>query len=93
VAAGPPGELADVVAETVRAVPGVHDLHGGVLGEVGTYLPGRRVAGVRLTDDGCDLHIAATSVAPLADTVRAVRAAVRPLVGGRIDVTVEDVVA
>ena len=51
------------------------------------------MAGVRLTDDGCDLHIAATRLAPLADTVRAVRQAVRPLVTGRIDVTVEDVVA
>ena len=31
-------ELADRVAQAALAVPGVHDLHGGVLGEVATYL-------------------------------------------------------
>ena len=30
--------------------PGCTDLHGGVLGEVATYLPGRRVTGVRLRE-------------------------------------------
>ena len=34
-------ELAEQVADVVRTVPGVHDLYGGVLGEVATYLPGR----------------------------------------------------
>ena len=84
-------ELADQVADAVRAVPGVHDLYGGVLGEVATYLPGRRVVGVRLTDDGCDVHIVTTGRQPLAEVAPAVRAAVRPVVPGRIDVTVEDV--
>lgn len=85
-------ELADQVAEAVRAVPGVHDLHGGVLGEVGTYLPGRRVAGVRIEDQRCEVHVALEWDADLAATVEAVRTAVRPLVGGAVDVTVEDLV-
>jgi len=84
-------ELVDVLAQVVRAVPGVHDLHGGAFGEVATYLPGRRVPGIRLNDDGCDLHIVTVGVQPIAETVLGVRAAVRPLVAGRVDITVEDV--
>ncbi len=44
-------QLADDLADVVRAVPGVSDLHPGALGEIGTYLPGRRVAGIRLRDE------------------------------------------
>lgn len=86
-----PGELAEAVAAAVRSVPDVHDLHGGSFGEVATYLPGRRVAGVRLTDDGCELHIVTRGASPLTATVELVRDAVRPLVSGPIDVTVEDI--
>ncbi|WP_369054246.1 Asp23/Gls24 family envelope stress response protein [Kineococcus terrestris] len=42
--------LADDLAGAVLAVPGVVRLHAGALGEVATYLPGRRVTGVRLPD-------------------------------------------
>ena len=38
----------DAIARAVTDVEGVADLHGGVLGEVATYLPGRRVPGIRL---------------------------------------------
>ena len=42
------GTAADTVAGIARAVPGVTRLHPGRYGEVGTYLPGRRVvAGLR----------------------------------------------
>ncbi|WP_246081524.1 hypothetical protein [Nocardioides litoris] len=88
-----PAEPADLVAAAVLAVPGVAGLHGGVLGEVGTYLPGRRVAGVRLRDDRAEVHLTVEMGAPLHDTVRLVREAVRGVVGGPVDVTVEDVVA
>ncbi len=50
-------ESVDRVAEAVLAVPGVADLSGGVMGEVGTYLPGRRVAGVRLRENSTDIHV------------------------------------
>lgn len=82
---------ADLVAQAARSVPGVHDLHGGVVGEVATYLPGRRVTGVRLRDDGCAVHVVLDWDAGVADTAERVRAAVRPLVAGPVDVTVEDV--
>ena len=88
-----PGEPTDVdlIAEAVVAVPGVHELHGGVLGEVATYLPGRRVNGVRLRDTGCEIHVVLDYGVGISQTSQSVRDAVRPLVTGPIDVTVEDV--
>ncbi len=83
----------DALAEVVVAVPGVHDLHAGVLGEVATYLPGRRVNGVRLRDGGCDVHVVLDYGVGIAETTGLVRAAVRPYVDGPVDVTVEDVAA
>ena len=85
-------DLAERIAAAVRAVPAVHDLHGGVFGEVATYLPGRQVGGVRLTERGCEIHVAAVAGIPLAETVAAVRVAVAPLVAGPVDIVVEDVV-
>ncbi|GAB3464953.1 hypothetical protein AB1207_14550 [Kineococcus endophyticus] len=45
-------DLADALSLAVRAVPGVSHLNAGALEEIGTYLPGRRVAGVRVPHDG-----------------------------------------
>ena len=88
-----PAELADRVAASVLAVPGVHDLHGGVLGEVATYLPGRRVNGVRLREDGTHVHLVLSWDAPVAITTAAVRDQVAAIVPGAVHVTVEDVAA
>ncbi|WP_134767931.1 hypothetical protein [Nocardioides sp. 1609] len=82
---------ADRVAAAVLAVPGVHGLHAGVHGEVATYLPGRRVNGVRVRGPGWDVHVVLAWAAPVADTAELVRRSVRGLVGGPVDVTVEDV--
>lgn len=41
-------ELAEAVAAAVLAHPGVVRLSGGAFGTVATYLPGRRLLGVRL---------------------------------------------
>jgi uncharacterized alkaline shock family protein YloU len=82
---------ADRVAAAVLEVPGVSGLHGGVLGEVATYLPGRRVAGVRLTDEVTDVHVVLAWGAPVAATADVVRETVRVLVPGAVHVTVEDV--
>lgn len=83
----------DLIAETVIAVPGVHDLHAGVMGEVATYLPGRRVNGVRLRRPGCDIHVVLDYGVAIAATSDLVRSAVRPFFSGRVDVTVEDIAA
>lgn len=85
-------EPADAVAAAVRAVPGVHDLHPGAPGEVATYLPGRRVVGVRLLDPGCEVHLVLDLGAPVHETTDRVRSALAPLVGGPVHVHVEDVV-
>lgn len=84
--------VADRVAAAVLAVPGVHALHAGVSGEVATYLPGRRVDGVRLRDDVCAVHVTVVWGTPLAETSDRVRAAARQHVQGPIDVMIEDVV-
>ncbi|WP_261776997.1 hypothetical protein [Rhodococcoides kroppenstedtii] len=91
--AAPAGDdIADRVAAAVIAVPGVAFLHGGVFGEIGTYLPGRRVAGVAVRDDATEVHIAVTTDAVVRDTADAVRRAVRAVVDKPVNVLVEDVV-
>ncbi|MEP6814747.1 MAG: hypothetical protein ABI873_04255 [Marmoricola sp.] len=84
-------QTADSVAAAALSVPGVTDLHSGAFGEVGTYLPGRRVRGVRLADDVTEVHVVLRIGAAVLPTAEAVRAAVAPLVSTRVDVFVEDV--
>lgn len=87
-------EAADTVADAVLATPGVAGLHPGMFGEVGTYLPGRRVDGVRLGDNDIDVHLTVREGAPVRETAAAVREAVaREFPGQAVNVTVEDVIA
>lgn len=88
-----PADTADRVARAVLAVPGVHDLHGGVLGEVATYLPGRRVTGVRLREHDTQVHLVLSWGAPVTATTEAVRARVAEIVPGTVHVAVEDIAA
>jgi uncharacterized alkaline shock family protein YloU len=77
-------ELADDLAEAVLAVPGVSRLNGGPLGEIGTYLPGRRVPGIRFreAEGRLDVHVVLTHDAAIRDVAaavhRAAEAVVRP---------------
>jgi len=89
--APPRVELADRVAAAVLTVRGVTGLHGGMFGETATYLPGRRVPGVRLTEDVTDIHLSLAYGAPVFATAQQVRTAVAALVPGPVNVTVEDV--
>lgn len=86
-------ETADRIAEAVLAVSGVHGLHAGVLGEAATYLPGRRVNGVKLKEDACEVHVVLDWGSPILQTADDVRVAVEPLVSGRVNVIVEDISA
>lgn len=89
--AGEPTPAEQVAAATL-GVPGVAGLHAGSFGEVATYLPGRRVTGVRLRDDGTEVHVVAAMGSPLRELADAVRSAVAPLVDTPVQVVVEDVV-
>jgi hypothetical protein len=87
----PAATEADLIAARVLEVPGVAGLHGGAFGEVATYLPGRRVLGVRLTDPGCAVHIVVGYPHNVVDVADAVHDVVAPLAAGPVVVTVEDV--
>lgn len=84
-------ELVDQIAAVVLATAGVHDLHSGGAGGVATYLPGRRVHGIRAIEGGYDVYVVLAWGFPVFATAEAVRAAVQALAPGRVDVTVQDV--
>ncbi len=84
------GAIADSVAAAALSVPGVTRLHTGSFGEVATYLPGRRVEGVRLQGGSTEVHLVLRPEVDLLRTAEAVRAVVTALVGGTVDVFVED---
>lgn len=84
----------DAVAAVVAALPVVRSLSGGRFGEVATYLPGRRVQGVRVRDGNVEVHVVAGPAVPLPVVGSTVRGAVLPLAGGRtVDVHVDDIEA
>lgn len=82
----------EAVVAAALSCPEVARLSGGLVGEVATYLPGRQVAGVRLTDEELEVHIVARWGPPLPEVADAVRQAVAPVAGGRrTSVFVEDI--
>lgn len=85
-------EAADLIAAAVLEVPGVAALHAGTFGEVGTYLPGRRVAGVRTRETGAEVHVTVYYDVAVAEVAERVRQAVEPITGTKVDVTIADVV-
>jgi hypothetical protein len=82
---------AEVVAAAVLAVPGVVALHGGRFGELGTYLPGRRVTGVRIDDEGTEVHVVVSDLAPVPETAARVQRAVSAVAPMPVRVHVEDI--
>jgi hypothetical protein len=82
----------DAVAAAVRGCPAVDDLDGGRLGGVATYLPGRRVPGIRIEDDRVEVQVRGVWNQPVGAVVSQIRDALAPLTGGRIiDVVLSDV--
>ncbi|MER7072864.1 hypothetical protein [Terrabacter sp. NPDC000476] len=86
-----PAGLVDRIGEVVLAVQGVTGLHGGPLGAAATYLPGRRVVGIRQRDDRTEVHVTVGSGRPVRQVADDVRRAVRSVVDLPVHVTVEDV--
>jgi hypothetical protein len=81
----------DRIATAVQALPLVAGLHSGRFGEIATYLPGRRVPGVRIRDDDITIGVTAHYPATIAQIGAAVRAAVGP-VDRPVSVRIGDVV-
>ena len=82
---------AEVVAAAALAVPGVVRLHGGRFGGLGTYLPGRRVTGVRIDDEGTEVHVVVSDRVPVPDTAARVQRAVSAIAPMPVRVHVEDI--
>lgn len=83
--------LAEEVAAVVLAVPGVVRLHGGPFGGLGTYLPGHRVVGVRLGEEGTDVHVVVSDLVPVPRTAGRVQRAVSAIASMPVRVHVEDI--
>ena len=83
---------ADVIAEATLACPAVGDLHAGGPSAIATYLPGRRVNGVRIEDDRVLVAVVLVHGVPVPTLEKQVRAALAPHVAERsVDVYVADV--
>ena len=86
--------LAERVAAAVAAHPAVAGLHGGEFGVVATYLPGRRVIGVRIGegDEPVEVAVVIHFGHRIPDVVRALRSEVSALCDGApVDIYVADV--
>ena len=82
---------AEAVAAMVRSCPAVVDLSGGDFGEVATYLPGKRITGVRVAGDRIDVHLVGRYGSPIPALAAEVRTALTHLARGRaVDIRVED---
>ena len=82
----------DVIAAVALACPAVAGLHGGGPRVVATYLPGRRVDGVRVEDDRVLVSVVLVYGVPVRTLERQVRNALAPHVDGlSVDVHVADV--
>ena len=80
------------LATLVLACPGVVAMHGGVAGEAATYLPGRRVVGVRILPDCVQVHVVSRWPTPASEVAAQVWAATaRAVAGKRVDVIIGDV--
>ncbi|MDQ6649623.1 MAG: hypothetical protein M3Z02_05840 [Actinomycetota bacterium] len=81
----------DAIATAATGCSTVAGLSSGAVGEVATYLPGRRVAGVRITEDGVDVHVVGR-FGPSMETIgNEVRGAVSAVVSGRqVSVYIDD---
>ena len=81
----------DAVAAAARGCAAVDDLCPGAWGGVVSYLPGREVAGVRVTRDHVVISVRGRWGVPVSELAGQVRAAVTGLAGPRrVDVVVAD---
>lgn len=87
----PPAADPDLIAAAVLACPTVAGLSGGIAGEVATYLPGRRVTGLRIDDATVTVHVVGRYGPTMTEISNQVTRAVTVLAGGRrVGVVIED---
>ena len=83
----------DAVHAAVSNCPGVAGVGSGTLAALTTYLPGRRIPGIRINPESIELEIVANWDATAAAIGRHIRAAIAGLVSGRrVDITIADIV-
>ena len=83
---------AEGVAATVRALPGVADLYSGGIAPLATYLPGRRVTGVRFDEESVQVAVVVAAGTSAPSAAAQVRSALSDVAAGRrVDVHVGDV--
>jgi len=81
----------DAIAAAVLACPQVVRLSGGLAGEVATYLPGRRVTGVRITPSCIEVSVVAAYGPTAMEVAAGVRAAIAAVAGSSpVDVVIAD---
>jgi len=86
------GTEVDLLAAAVLGCPAVVSLHPGGPRYVATFLPGRRVGGVRVDDTVVEVAVVAVAGIPVPSVASQVRAAVAPLAAGRrVDVHIADI--
>jgi hypothetical protein len=82
----------DAVASAVHGCVSIDDLYSSPSASVASYLPGRRVAGIRIADSSVTIQVRSQWGVAAGDLAREVRDAVRPWVGNRwVDVVIADV--
>lgn len=83
--------LAATIADAVLGCESVAGLSGGRLGEVATYLPGRRLTGVAVRPDELVVSVIAKWL-PLEMVDAQLRAALTPLAAGRpLSIRIDDI--
>ncbi len=81
----------DAVTAAVRGCAGVDGLHGGQPGGISTYLPGRRVDGVRIDTCVLEVHVRACWGIPASEVANQIRHALAfAAAGRRIDVVIAE---
>lgn len=97
VGAGPAPAMIDgidveMIAALVRRCAGVSALDGGPYGEIATYLPGRKVAGVVIGDGQVTVQVRAAWGVPAPELAALITRVASPLAGHRlINVVIADI--
>ena len=82
----------EAVAAAVRACPDVAGLDGGKFGEVASYLPGRKVPGVVISDGRVRVQVRSRWGVPAPYLAALIIAVVAPLTRGKpVDVVIGDI--